>query len=54
VFLGDFLYHRPNKSFREGISLIGSLSVSTMLPRLLYAGTTTGSRSEKWLRLAEA
>ena len=28
--------------------------LSTMLPRLLYAGATTGSRPEKWLRLAEA
>jgi hypothetical protein len=28
--------------------------LSTMLPRLLYAGARTGSRSEKWLRLAEA
>jgi len=26
----------------------------TMLTRLLYAGTGTGSRPEKWLRLAEA
>jgi hypothetical protein len=28
--------------------------LSTMLPRLLYAGARTGSRTEKWLRLAEA
>jgi len=28
--------------------------LKTMLPRLLYAGTRTGSRTEKWLRLAEA
>jgi len=28
--------------------------LSTMLPRLLYAGARTGSRPEKWLRLAEA
>jgi hypothetical protein len=28
--------------------------LKTMLPRLLYAGARTGSRTEKWLRLAEA
>lgn len=28
--------------------------LSTMLPRLLYAGARTGSRTERWLRLAEA
>ena len=28
--------------------------LSTMLPRLLYAGVRTGSRTENWLRLAEA
>ena len=28
--------------------------LSTMLSRLLYAGARTGSRTEKWLRLAEA
>lgn len=28
--------------------------LSTMLPRLLYAGARTGSRTERWLRMAEA
>ena len=28
--------------------------LSTMLPRLLYAGVRTGSSTENWLRLAEA
>jgi hypothetical protein len=42
-YLAEALY-RFNRRF----------DLSAMLPRLLYAGASTGSRPEKWLRLAEA